>query len=165
VFRQLEREENFAFVQNGVLFVSIHLVSGRVHDPEEWRRRHEQDMQWVAQTMHTFKDLVGSAVIFSHAFPTAASHHDCLTRLSDEAAAFAKPVLYLQGDGHKWLYDHPFKTKNVLRVQVDMGGIAPPITVRITDDPKQPFYFDRRITLPPPTSKPATKPATQFTPQ
>src|SRR6266850_7583334 len=157
VFRQLEREENFAFVHNHVLFVSIFLVSGRVHDKEEWRRRHDQDMQWVAQTMHIFRDQVSSAVIFSHAFPTAALHQDSYERLSNEGKAFAKPVLYLQGDGHKWIYDHPFKAPNMLRVQVDMGAIAPPITVRITDDPQHPFYFDRRgagpTTKPAPTTK------------
>src|SRR4051812_35801803 len=125
VFRQLEREENFAFVDNGVLFVSIFLVSVRIQDKEEWKRRHDQDMQWVAQTMRVFKDQVGSAVIFSHAFPTTALHPGCFDRLSEAGKFFEKPVLYLQGDGHKWIYDHPFKAKNMLRVQVDMGAIAP----------------------------------------
>jgi len=158
VFRQLEREENFAFVRNHVLFVSIHLVSGRVHDPAEWEQRHQQDMQWIEKIFSFYKDSVSSAVIFSHAYPTATLHHDCAARISAVAAAFARPVLYLQGDGHKWLYDRPFRAKNILRVQVDMGGIAPPITVRVTDDPKQPFYFDRRNPPPPPKAAPATRP-------
>src|SRR5882672_11005904 len=144
VFRQLEREENFAFVHKGVLFVRIFLVSGRVHDKEEWNRRHEQDMRWIETTFQTFKDRVNSAVIFSHAFPTTTLHPTCASRISTAATAFAKPVLYLQGDGHKWLYDHPFANKSILRVQVDMGAIAPPIVVRVTDNPRQPFYFDRR---------------------
>jgi hypothetical protein len=158
VFRQLEREENFAFVHNGVLFVSIFLVSGRVHDKEEWARRHEQDMQWIETTMRTFKDQVRCAVIFSHAFPTATLHPGCAARISAAATAFSKPVLYLQGDGHKWLYDHPFANKSILRVQVDMGAIAPPIQVRITDNVQQPFYFDRRGAGP--TTRPTTRPAT-----
>src|SRR3954471_23361888 len=100
VFRQLEREENFAFVHNGVLFVSIFLVSGRVHDKEEWNRRHEQDMRWIETTLQIFKDRVSSAVIFSHALPASTLHPMCASRISSAAAAFAKPVLYLQGDGH-----------------------------------------------------------------
>src|SRR4051812_43059856 len=144
VFRQVEREENFAMVHKGVLFVSIFLVSGGVHDKEEWARRHEQDMQWIEATMRAFKDQVRCAVIFSHAFPTAALHPGCAARISAAAGAFGKPVLFLQGDGHKWLYDHPFTNKSILRVQVDMGAIAPPVLVRITDNPRQPFYFDRR---------------------
>ena len=158
VFRQLEREENFAFVHNGVLFVSIFLVSGKVHDGEEWKRRHEQDMQWIEMTMRVFKDQVSSAVIFSHAFPTGTLHPGCAARISAAASAFGKPVLYLQGDGHKWLYDHPFANKSILRVQVDMGAIAPPIVVRITDNPHQPFYFDRR--MPGAITRPTTRPAT-----
>jgi hypothetical protein len=145
VFRQLEREENFAFVRNGVLFVSIHLLSGRVHDPAEWKRRQEQDMRWIETVFAVFKERVSSAVIFSHAYPTAALHPGCAGRISAEASAFGKPVLYLQGDGHKWIYDRPFAAKNILRVQVDMGAIAPPVLVRVTDDARRPFYFDRRM--------------------
>jgi hypothetical protein len=91
VFRQLEREENFAFIDNGVLFVSIFLVSGRVHDKEEWSRRHEQDMQWIETTMRVFKDRVKCAVIFSHAFPTAALHPGCAARISSATSTFGKP--------------------------------------------------------------------------
>jgi hypothetical protein len=159
VFRQLEREENFALVHNGVLFVSIFLVSGRVHDKAEWDRRHEQDMQWIETTMRVFKNQVSSAVIFSHAFPTTALHPGCAGRISAAAKLFGKPVLYLQGDGHKWLYDHPFANKSILRVQVDMGAIAPPVLVRITDNPRQPFYFDRRGAGA--TTRPTTQPATR----
>jgi hypothetical protein len=54
-------------------------------------------------------------------------------------------VLYLHGDGHRWIHDRPFKAaKNILRVQVDQGGIASPLLVTVSDDPKQPFVFDRR---------------------
>lgn len=160
VFRQLEREENFAFLHNHVLFIAIHIVSGRVHDPAEWQRRHQQDMQWIEKLMQFHKDSATSAVIFAHAFPTTQFHHDCRQRISNAAKSFAKPVLYLQGDGHKWIHDRPFPAKNILRVQVDMGAIAPPITVRITDDAANPFFFDRRN---PPPAPPATQPATQPT--
>jgi hypothetical protein len=158
IFRQLEREENFAFLHNGVLFIAIHILSGRVHDPQEWKNRHQQDMQWIEQLMRLYKDSASSAVIFAHAFPNPQLHHDCRARISSAARAFAKPVLYLMGDGHRWIHDRPFPAKNILRVQVDMGGIAPPVTVRVTDDPKNPFYFDRRD--PPPPPPPATRPAT-----
>jgi hypothetical protein len=55
-----------------------------------------------------------------------------------------KPVLYLHGDGHRWIKDRPFGAENILRVQVDQGGIAPPLKVTVTTDTDEPFEFDRR---------------------
>ena len=36
------------------------------------------------------------------------------------------------------------EAKNILRVQVDQGGIAPPLRVTVSDHAQQPFHFDRR---------------------
>jgi hypothetical protein len=150
-----------------VLFIAIHILSGRVHDPQEWKKRHEQDIRWLEQLMRFYKDSASSAVIFAHAFPNPQLHQDTRARISSTASAFGKPVLYLMGDGHRWINDRPFAAKNILRVQVDMGGIAPPVTVRVTDDPKNPFYFDRRDPPPPPApatravTRPTTQPATK----
>lgn len=45
---------------------------------------------------------------------------------NDDAVKFAKPILLLHGDGHRWIHDRPFAAGSILRVQVDQGGIAPP---------------------------------------
>lgn len=144
LFRQLEREENFSFVKNGVLFVGVNIVGGRVHDAAEWKQRHAECLDWLRRNLSKFGAEVGSLVIFGHAKP-AANHKDFFDPFNKDAQKFAKPILYLHGDGHRWIHDHPFEAKNILRVQVDQGGKASPLKVTVTDDPTNPFVFDRRI--------------------
>lgn len=144
VKRQPEHDENFAFVESKVLFIGLNLVGGRVHDPNEWKRRHADDLKWTKKHLDENRYEISSMVIFGHAKPTEV-HDDYFDGLSHAATKWEKPILYLQGDGHRWIYDRPFKAQNILRVQVDQGGIAPPILVKVTDDPKEPFVIDRRL--------------------
>ena len=145
VFRQLEREENFSFVKGGVLFLGLNIVGGRVHDAAEWKRRHAQNLDWARRNLRQFGDSVSSLVVFGHALPKKI-HKDFFDEFVKEAEKFKKPVLYLHGDGHRWIHDRPFAAKNILRVQVDQGGIAPPVRITVTDHPRDPFRFDRRKT-------------------
>lgn len=143
VERQAKRDENFAFVRSEVLFIGINLVGGRVHNEAEWKKRHAEDLEWTRKYLDQYAGKIRSAVIFGHAYPVKV-HDDYFDGLNEAALKFNKPMLYLHGDGHKWIHDHPFKAQNILRVQVDQGGIAPPITVTVTDDSKDPFVIDRR---------------------
>lgn len=144
VFRQLEREENFSFVKGNVLFVGLNIVGGRIHDAAEWKKRHADNIEWVRRNLHQFGDKVSSMVIFGHAHPNV-GHIDFFVPFVKEALKFKKPILYLHGDGHKWTHDRPFfPAQNVLRVQVDQGGIAAPLKVTITNHETKPFHFDRR---------------------
>ena len=143
VFRQLEHAENFSFVQGGVLFVGLTIVGGRVHDAEEWKQRHADGLHWVRRNLSLFGSDVSSLVIFGHAKPNP-NHNDFFEPFSEDAVEFKKPILYIHGDGHRWIYDRPCAAKNILRVEVDQGGIAPPLKVTITNHPTDPFQFDRR---------------------
>lgn len=147
VYRQLEREENFSFVTGGVLFIGLNLVGGRVHDSEEWQTRHAQDLEWTRRNLSVFGDDVSSLVIFGHANPNQ-KHQDYFEPFQEDAQRFGKPVLYLHGDGHRWIHDRPFSADNILRVQVDQGGIAPPLKVTVTPAVEEPFHFDRRMETP-----------------
>jgi len=143
VFRQIEHEENFSFTRNGVLFVGLNIVGGLVHDPAEWRQRHADDLEWIRRNLAKFGDEAGCLVLFGHATP-AKKHKDFFEPMSTIAQKFGKPILYLHGDGHVWTYNRPFEARNILRVQVDQGGIAPPLKIIVTDDATEPFQFDRR---------------------
>ncbi|WP_417387025.1 hypothetical protein [Gimesia sp.] len=143
IFRQLEREENFSFVKGNVLFIGLNLVGGRVHDPAEWKQRHAENLDWVRSNLRRFGKEISSLVIFGHAKPVKI-HNDFFDPFNAEAITFNKPILYIHGDGHTWIYDRPFTAKNLLRVQVDQGGIAPPLKVTVTDNSTEPFQFDRR---------------------
>ena len=144
VFRQIGRKENFSFVHNTVLFVGLNLVGGRLHDPDEWKKRHAENLDWTRRNLELFGPKISCLVLFAHAEPN--KHHQDFFKPFDKAAGtFGKPVLVLHGDGHRWIHDRPFESKNILRVQVDQGSIAPPLLVTITDDPGTPFVFDRRM--------------------
>ncbi len=143
VFRQLEREENFSFVKGDVLFVGINIVGGKIHDAAEWKQRHADNLEWLRNNVRRFGNEVSSLVLFGHAKPISA-HNDFFGPFSQTAIKFKKPILYLHGDGHKWIYDRPFAAKNILRIEVDQGGIAPPLKVTITDHQTSPFQLDRR---------------------
>lgn len=143
VKRQSKRDENFAFVQSEVLFIGLNLVGGRIHDSAEWKQRHAENLEWTKDHLEQNRGTIRSAIIFGHAKPTVI-HDDYFNGLCDAATQFNKPILYLQGDGHRWIQDRPFKAQNILRIQVDQGGIAPPIKVTVTDDPQEPFVIDRR---------------------
>lgn len=143
IFRQLEREENFSFMKGRVLFLGINLVGGRVHDADEWKTRMAQDVEWLQRNLDQFGKSASSVVVFGHANP-GKKHKPFIDEFVELSRGFKKPVLYLHGDGHKWIHDRPFAAKNILRVQVDQGGIAPPLKVTITNDPTEPFVFDRR---------------------
>ncbi len=143
VQRQQKRDENFSFVDSDVLFIGINIVGGRVHDAAEWKQRHAENLEWTTGNLERHRHSVRSAVIFGHALPTKI-HNDYFDGLSDAAALFRHPMLYLHGDGHKWIQDRPFAAQNILRIQVDQGAIAPPIKITVTDDPDEPFVVDRR---------------------
>ena len=44
---QVGREENFAFVSDGILFIGINLVGGTVHDAQEFADRSADDLAWI----------------------------------------------------------------------------------------------------------------------
>lgn len=144
VFRQIEQQENFSFLHGGVLFIGLNIVGGRVHDLQEWKRRHADNLDWTRRNLRKFGTSASSLVLLGHAKPVE-NHDDFFTPFNKVAREFGKPILYLHGDGHRWIHDRPFAAKNILRVQVDQGGISPPLKVSVTDHPVTPFVFDRRI--------------------
>ncbi len=144
VFRQIGRKENFSFVHRTVLFVGLNIVGGRLHDPAEWKKRHAKNLDWTRRNLELFGPNISCLVLFAHAEPNK-NHRDFFGPFDKAAAKFGKPVLVLHGDGHRWIHDRPFEAQNILRVQVDQGSVAPPLLVTITDDPKTPFVFDRRM--------------------
>ncbi|MFT5466151.1 MAG: cyanophycinase [Verrucomicrobiales bacterium] len=143
VERQDDPAPSFAFVHEQVLFIGLCVVGGRVHSPDEWMKRHAASLTFVKSQFAKHGSEVKAAVVFGHAKP-AKSQADFFTPFSEAAGAFEKPVLYLHGDGHVWLHDHPFESQNILRVQVDQGRLGPPVMVSVSEDAVSPFQFDRQ---------------------
>jgi len=143
VTRDATRPENFAFMRHGVLVVGVNLVGGRVHDQDEWKQRHRQNIDWLQKNLRRAGSQLKAVVLLGHADPRN-KHDDFFKPLSQLAKASGKPFLYLHGDGHRWKKGTPFKAGNLLCVQIDQGGAAPPLKVTVTPSRKKPFDFDRQ---------------------
>ncbi|HSF16394.1 MAG TPA: Calx-beta domain-containing protein [Vicinamibacteria bacterium] len=126
---QTVRTENFAFMKSGVLFVGINKVSGGLSSQEKTARL-QDDADWVTQQFQTHGGAVRAAVVFSQADPMDSPFESQFRAASSQ---FGKQVLFVHGDGHSWIEDHPFPEPNILRVQVERGDLnAPPVQVTVT---------------------------------
>lgn len=142
VSRQDDYPENFAFVHQRVLFIGINLLGGRVLDQDEWDARLEADADWVQSQVETRHAEADHLVLYAHAGPSE-KQKIFFDRFEKTARWFTKPVLLIHGDGHRWRSDQPFDLGNIYRVQVDQGGIAPPLTVKVVVGDLKPFHFER----------------------
>ena len=145
VARQPERTENFAFVLREVLFLGLNKVGGRVHDAEEWQRRHRHNAQWISTQMEQSHAAVHSAVILAQDGPEKPDE-ELLVSFRASAIKFARPVLWLHADGHKWFVKTNEWAPNIWHVQTDVVSTKfPPVQVTVTGEAKEPFRFDRRL--------------------
>ena len=156
VVRQTNRQENFAFVKKGILFIGINLVGGKVHDWKEWETRIEDDRHWLETQFNIHSNDCTAAVIFQHANPGIKIDGKFEVKIhafgpiieyldKQTAADFPKPILIIHGDGHKWIEDHPFPTagERITRVQVTAGGQEAPLLVEVRKDATHPFELVR----------------------
>ena len=148
---QTIREENFAFVFNGTLFIGINLVGGTIHDAQEWADRSADDLVWIESNFAQFGGQVTSAVIFGHASPTKSAYALFEQGFRAAAQELGDPILYLQGDEHKWLLDQPFAdAPNVTRIIIEQtggGADSDPLLVSVSGDPTDPFTYDHDFGL------------------
>ena len=140
VKRQNDYPVNFAFEINDVIFIGVNLVGGRIHDQIEWDTMQQNAVQWINNQLNT--NSINGAVIFAQA--TLDEKHLLFTEqfigiISD----FGNPVLFIHGDGHRWLYNNSYLVPKMIRVQVDKGGIADPLEVTVKSDSLVNFKFDR----------------------
>lgn len=143
VARQVERPENIAWLDDGVLFIGINMVGGTMHDVEEWGYRHRANAAWVADNLATHGSDAFAVVVFAQAAPSLI-HEDFTKPFASMVAAFGKPVLYIHGDHHKWEYEEGWRAPNLTRIQVDQVSKARPVHIIVSPDkPESPFSFDR----------------------
>jgi hypothetical protein len=122
--------------------IGINLVGGRIHDPYAWEQMLRTAADWTALQLRENRDQVAAAVVFAQANPKE-KHALFMNQFVLAVEQFRKPVLFIHGDGHRWLYEHPWLKPNLLRVQVDQGAIAVPLQVMVDVQGDSTFAFNR----------------------
>ncbi len=144
---QTDRAENFAWVQDKVMFVGLNLVGSFVHDQDEWDTRLTDNGNFLRDFVTAHRDSSNALVIFGQANMVEfgpAKFRTFTDVMRSVATGFEKPVLYMQGDGHFWFLDRPYtEQQNIVRVQVEGGATA--VQVTINPNLEQPFIFDRKF--------------------
>jgi hypothetical protein len=130
--RQSIRPENFAFVSKGVLFIGVNLAGGSLGGGEQ-EVRMQDNADWVDQQFQDNGAQVRAAVVFGHFPPEPPKRATFFDQFEANAAAFGKPVLFINGSYHFYIVDNPFSQPNMLRLQVDNGAV-PPVQVTVTTD-------------------------------
>jgi len=141
---EVERQKNYpvnsAFIQKNVLFIALNLVGGRIHDQVEWDMMQNNAADWINQNIK--KKGIFAAVILIQANPDE-KHTLFMDQFVILIENFMRPVLLIHGDGHHWLYDEAWQVPNLIRVQVDKGGIADPLQVTVFGNTLKKFKFER----------------------
>jgi len=149
VVTQPQREENFSFQLRDVLYIGINLPEGRVHDETEWNKRIADNGNWIRQSL--LSSNAKAAVILAHA-PADVFDGLLLDSLRESAMLFAKPLMFLHANGHKWSYRNSESASNLIHVQLNKlhheEPYYPPVQIRYTGFKDMPFVFDRRIGSP-----------------
>lgn len=143
---QENRFENFAWVQEKVMFMGLNLVGSQVHDEDEWNDRLTDNGNFLQAFVTDHGDDSKALVIFGHANMIEAGAEKFKTFtdvLQMTAREFDKPILYLQGDGHFWFMNRPYDEENILRVQIQGGATA--VQVTVNPNLEQPFSFDNNF--------------------
>ncbi|KAL3797394.1 hypothetical protein HJC23_010520 [Cyclotella cryptica] len=146
VVHQNGREENFAFLYKGVLFLSAHIVDAATN-PTEWTSRHEQNVMWTKEQLN--QDGYRAVVIFGHA-PPSSKQGEYFWPVIGQLKDTNIPVLYLHANTQGGDFDeyHPFgEADNFIAVQLEKRGREAPMEVTVWGDGKHQndmFEFTRR---------------------
>lgn len=126
---------------------------------EEHDARTAADLDWIDETFATAQREGAAAVVLAFQADmwdsgATSDYQAFVERIGTRAAAFARPVLLLEGDSHVFRVDHPFTpgdplhslfadtpdAPNVTRIVVE-GSTNPTEYVRLTIDSEQPGVF------------------------
>lgn len=137
-YGDVSRPDMFAFVQEGILFLSLALLNTKDGKPDSaFREREAVSLSWVKRRLeeHKYSDLRG-VVFFSHAEESDDLEDFFEEDLRDVFDDFDMnvPVLYLCGDSHKWDIDEEKYWDQFTYVSVDRGACADPLIVEVAPE-------------------------------
>lgn len=162
VIRPIEYPENFYFQYKHVLFIGVNIVGERTNDEniDDVTERLTDQVNWVMDIMREYqhecilqKKMIGRIVLFYHANPGPHTRpfFKPLRHFIGNDLNHTIPVLFMNGDAHKWMYQPRFYNESsLLRVTVTGLAVEPIIKVSIPmdglyQDPTKAFIIDRRF--------------------
>ena len=154
--------ENARWSHAGVVFATADLIGswngmkpfpGRTADDDTAsRRRTEAAASWVRETFAEAHRTTAPAVVLAcHAFPGdnvpeyRPRYEPFVTAVEEEAERFARPVLLIHGDGHRYRIDHPLRPRNFTRLQVPGSPKVGWVKVVVDVRAREPFAFERHV--------------------
>ena len=145
VSRQGGEAGNWAFLQNKVLHIGLHLVSGPdIPNMKEWVNRLTDCMDWLLDSTSTFGDTVEVICVFGHSNVNDEANQDFFESFAAAVDAWNLPVLYFHQDDeteYPWTYERNlFGVNNVLRVGIRQK-LWPPLRV-VIDTAANTFNLD-----------------------
>ena len=137
--REVAKPQMFAFVEDGILFVSYTLMNMNLRENEPpdvlFYERLADSKAWVTKQLAEKQPFRG-VVMFSHAVVTTdiRPFFEDLRDVFFNASVYA-PVLYIHGDGHEFSINTDFGTNlgwpQLTRVEVDQGAYADPLIITV----------------------------------
>jgi len=143
VARQAGRESNFAFVQEGVLFIGLTLPADDRTGPEQ-EARTKDNIAWIHEQFGAQGGSSRAAVIFANGQPRP-DHTELSEALEAMAERFDNPVVFMHNGGFTWTRDRRWLAGNMARIQVQPLGEAPPLRVVVTRSSWRTFRFDHQL--------------------
>jgi hypothetical protein len=158
--------ENARFTYEGIVVATVHLVGsrngrdlfpGRTQQDDDYvKLRTEAATTWMRETFAEAEANQAGAVVIAFqanpAFESEASDpyrrsfEPFLSSLAEEVARFARPVLVVQGDAHRYLVDHPLAgLPNFTRLQVPGSPRVGWVRVVVTPGPEPSFAFEQHV--------------------
>lgn len=132
--------EVFSLVQKGVLVIGLNLVGGRVHNATEWQTRLTYQFNKVQEIILDYWEEKGTeakVILAGHADPRL-KHDRFFTPLKDFIANTLDnqvPLIYVNGDSHRFSYEPNFlEQPSLLRVMVQGGAAEAPIRIQVNLD-------------------------------
>lgn len=134
VERHVDREENFAFVKQGVLFIGVHVVNGRIVDKIDQQARNAANFDWIFKRVTEYQDDVRAIVVFGNARPGHPQNQAFFDNTVSFLDVFGLPSVYVHSNpGNAGVEEYsPFaNSKNVVAVQAQSGGLDPPLRINV----------------------------------
>ena len=139
VQRQSVRQENLAFVLNGVILIGLNQVAGV--DDVGYERRLKHNEAWVDEQIDIYQsDMTNGSIRLCVIFAHSGKGLRVFRHITEKLSRYSFPTVLFKGDGHSFSVSDTIKGVGwdlFKSIQVDQGGKAPPIKVTIQGTTKQ----------------------------